>query len=61
MSKQLNKIEKLEELTKVARKEADDFYTKGVKVAGTRLRKAMQDIKSIAQEVRVDVIDSKKD
>ena len=35
------------------------FYEKGNKAAGTRVRKAMQELKSMAQEIRVDVQDKK--
>ena len=35
------------------------FYEKGNKAAGTRVRKAMQDIKQMAQDIRVDVQDKK--
>ncbi|MFK7845659.1 MAG: histone H1 [Rhodothermales bacterium] len=31
------------------------FYEKGNKAAGTRIRKAMQDIKQTAQEIRLEV------
>lgn len=31
------------------------FYDKGNKAAGTRVRKAMLDLKNMAQEIRVDV------
>ena len=31
------------------------FYEKGNKAAGTRIRKAMQEIKQTAQEIRVEV------
>lgn len=31
------------------------FYDKGNKAAGTRVRKAMQELKSLAQEIRVEV------
>jgi len=37
------------------------FYEKGNKAAGTRVRKAMQDIKSMAQEIRVEVQNMKND
>lgn len=40
--------------------DAQKFYEKGNSAAGTRLRKAMQDIKSKAQEVRVEVSSIKK-
>ena len=31
------------------------FYEKGNKAAGTRIRKGMQDLKKMAQDIRVDV------
>lgn len=33
----------------------DKFFGKGNKAAGTRVRKGMQDLKSMAQEIRLDV------
>lgn len=35
------------------------FYEKGNKAAGTRVRKAMQELKSMAQDIRVDVQEKK--
>ena len=35
------------------------FYEKGNKAAGTRIRKAMQDLKRKAQDIRVEVQDKK--
>ena len=35
------------------------FYEKGNKAAGTRVRKAMQELKSMAQEIRIDVQEKK--
>jgi len=35
------------------------FFDKGNKAAGTRVRKAMQDLKKMAQDIRVDVQDKK--
>ena len=37
------------------------FYDKGNKAAGTRIRKAMQDLKTMAQNIRVDVQEKKAD
>lgn len=37
------------------------FYEKGNKAAGTRVRKAMQDVKALAQAVRTSIQDAKKD
>ena len=56
-------MEKFEELkAKVAEleAEAEKFYVKGNKAAGTRLRKGLQDIKNLAQDIRVDVSGKKK-
>lgn len=35
------------------------FYEKSNKAAGTRVRKAMQDLKRLAQDIRVEVQDKK--
>ena len=35
------------------------FYDKGNKAAGTRVRKAMQDLKAMAQAIRLDVQEKK--
>jgi hypothetical protein len=56
-------MEKFEELkAKVAEieAEADKFYGKGNKAAGTRLRKRLQEIKNLSQEIRVDVSEKYK-
>ena len=37
------------------------FYKKGNKTAGTRIRKAMQELKELAQKIRVDVQGRKND
>lgn len=36
------------------------FYEKGNKAAGTRVRKAMQELKQMAQDIRVEIQDKKK-
>lgn len=56
-------MEKFEELkAKLAEieTEAEKFYVKGNKAAGTRLRKGLQEIKTLSQEIRVDVSEKKK-
>jgi len=35
------------------------FYDKSNKAAGTRVRKAMQDLKQMAQDIRVDIQEKK--
>jgi hypothetical protein len=37
------------------------FYDKGNKAAGTRVRKAMQELKTMAQGIRVEVQNQKND
>lgn len=37
------------------------FYQKGNKAAGTRVRKAMQELKKKAQDIRVEVQEKKND
>lgn len=48
-------------LVEVAKEDIDKFYVKGNKSAGTRVRKHMQDLKTLAQELRLDVQNAKKD
>ena len=38
----------------------DKFFDKGNKTAGTRARKSLQDLKALAQEIRVQIQNSKK-
>ena len=37
----------------------DKFYSKGNQAAGTRVRKGMQDLKTLAQDIRKEVQDKK--
>jgi hypothetical protein len=54
-------FEKIQELVKATQEDVDKFYVKGNKAAGTRIRKAMQDLKGLAQELRLEVQNSKKE
>lgn len=51
---------KIVALIEVAKEDVEKFYVKGNKSAGTRVRKHMQDLKALAQELRLDVQNSKK-
>ncbi|GIV59865.1 histone H1 [Rhodocaloribacter litoris] len=55
----MGKFEQLRDF--VASLEADfhKFYEKGNKAAGTRVRKAMQELKQMAQDIRVDIQERK--
>ena len=55
-------MEKFEEIKKRIQEVEDDvakFYEKGNKSAAVRIRKAMQDVKNLAQELRVHVQETK--
>jgi len=39
--------------------DADKFYNKGNNAAGTRVRKGMQDLKTLAQEIRLEIQEAK--
>ena len=39
----------------------DKFYNKGNQAAGTRVRKGMQDLKTLAQEIRSEVQNKKNE
>jgi hypothetical protein len=51
----MDQYEKLKDLVAGLEQDFSDFYGKGNKAAGRRIRKAMQEMKGLAQEVRVDV------
>lgn len=46
---------------KVVDKEAEAFFTKGNKAAGTRARKAVQELKGLLTELRVTIQNIKKE
>lgn len=56
----MEKFEQLVALLEQTRAEAEKFFNKGNASAGTRVRVAMQDIKRIAQELRVEIQETKK-
>lgn len=51
----MDKFEELKELVMSTEADARAFYEKGNKAAGTRVRKGMQELKTLAQEIRVDI------
>ena len=55
----MKKFDELKELLASLENDADKFYTKGNSAAGTRLRKGMQDLKNMAQAIRLEVQNSK--
>lgn len=55
----MKRFEQLKDLVMSLEDDFDKFYDKGNQAAGTRVRKAMQDMKNLAQEIRVEVQDMK--
>ena len=55
----MSSFAKLKELIAATEADATAFYEKGNKAAGTRLRKAYQEIKALAQEGRAEVLELK--
>lgn len=55
----MEKFKKVQAIVNGIADDADKFYTKNNKAAGTRVRKAMQDLKNLAQEIRKEVQDIK--
>jgi phage tail tape-measure protein len=51
----MEKFNNIKSLLESVEKDAESFYSKGNKSAGTRLRGAMQSLKQLAQEVRSEV------
>ncbi|GDX47285.1 MAG: histone H1 [Bacteroidota bacterium] len=51
---------KLKNLVAEMEHDFQKFYEKGNNAAGTRIRKSMQDLKKLAQEIRSEVQDKKK-
>lgn len=55
----MEKFEQIKALLEQTQGDAEKFFSKGNSAAGTRVRKAMQELKSLAQEVRTEVQDFK--
>ena len=50
---------KLMDLVQGREPDFNAFYEKGNKAAGTRVRKGMQELKALAQDIRVDIQEKK--
>ena len=55
----MKKFEDLKALVASLEEDMDKFYNKENGAAGTRVRKAMQDLKVLAQEIRTEVQETK--
>lgn len=54
-------FKKIQELVTVTAEDVEKFFVKGNKAAGTRIRKSMQELKALAQDVRAEVQEFKKE
>ena len=51
----MNLLEQIRELVATTEEDYDKFYEQGNAAAGTRVRKNMQELKLLAQDLRLDV------
>jgi hypothetical protein len=59
--KMKNRYDELKSLVDSLEEDFSKFYDKGNKAAGTRVRKGMQDLKTVAQDIRVEVQNAKNE
>jgi hypothetical protein len=55
----MNRFSEIKALFDSLEGDMEKFYDKGNKTAGTRARKTLQDIKKLAQDIRVDIQNKK--
>ncbi len=55
----MSRFEDLKNFVDGLERDFSQFYDKNNKAAGTRVRKAMQDLKQMAQDIRTEVQDKK--
>ena len=55
----MSRYEELMELLSSVKDDFEKFYDNGNKAAGTRIRKSMQELKQLAQEIRLEVQNKK--
>lgn len=58
-SKKMEKFSQVKELLASVEADVEKFYSAGNSAAGTRVRKAMQDLKVLAQDIRTEVTEKK--
>jgi len=56
----MDKFSRLKELVSSIEEDVERFYQKNNKAAGTRVRKTMQEVKTLAQELRMDILNGNK-
>lgn len=56
----MERYQQLKALVESFEKDFEKFYVKGNKAAGVRVRKQMQELRQMAQDIRTDVQNQKK-
>jgi hypothetical protein len=56
----MNRFNEIKAIVDELEGDMDKFFDKGNKTAGTRARKSLQDLKTLAQEIRIQIQESKK-
>ena len=51
----MSRVSELQTLVESVSSEMEKFYDKGNKAAGTRARKGLQDLKKLAQDIRLEI------
>ena len=59
MTTDKNRLEELIDLLENTRDDHEKFFERGNNAAGTRVRKSLQEVKNLAQELRVEVQEAK--
>lgn len=57
----MSRVSELQTLVESVSSEMEKFYEKGNKAAGTRARKGLQDLKKLAQDIRLEIQAKKND
>lgn len=57
----MNRFDQIRELVMSLEEDFAKFYDKSNQAAGTRVRKGMQELKNLAQDIRVEIQDIKND
>lgn len=55
----MKKFNQFKQIVSDLEADADKFYNKGNNAAGTRVRKGMQELKNLAQSIRMEVQETK--
>jgi hypothetical protein len=55
----MERYEQLEQLVLSLKDDFQKFFDKGNQAAGTRVRKGMQELKNLAQDIRVEIQEAK--